>query len=138
MSNKQWQQGFLMVDALLAVFIISGALVAIISMFIQATHITHCSAQYTKASNLASQQMELLKKTKSTVIKDTAIHAAAALITIPSDAVVPTPPEFTMNSTAKQCSESNSNDLAEVTVTVTWTEGKNSYQLPITTFLLKK
>lgn len=69
MNNKKWQQRFLMIDALLAIVIISGALVAIITMFIQATKAAHCSAQYTKASNLAYQQMELLKIQKQPSLK---------------------------------------------------------------------
>lgn len=138
MNNKKWQQGFLMIDALLAIVIISGALVAIITMFIQATKATHCSAQYTKASNLAYQQMELLKNTKTTVIKDAAISSTEKLITIPLDAKATPVPGFTIQSTAKQCLEKNSNDLAEVTVTVSWVEGKSSYHMPITTFFIMK
>lgn len=125
MHNRKWQQGFLMIDALIAIVIITVALVAIIGMFIQSTKATQCSAEYTIASNLAQQQMEHLKETGvmiSTPIPDITINA---------------PPKFTLKSTVAQCPE-NPTKLVQVTVTVSWVDQKSSYALPFTTFFPKK
>lgn len=55
------QNGFLMIEALIAVVIISVALVAIGSMFIQSTRANTSSVEITTATALAQKQMELLK-----------------------------------------------------------------------------
>ena len=55
------QNGFLMIEALIAVVIISVALGAIGIMFIQSTRANTSSVEITTATALAQKQMELLK-----------------------------------------------------------------------------
>lgn len=133
MNTPKWQQGFLMIDILLAVVIISVALVAILSMFIQSTKATHCSAKYTMATHLAQEQMELFKNTQSVVIKNAVVNSNATTIRIPTDPRITLPTGFSMVSQGKQHFEFP-NALAEVTVTVSWQEQNQSYNMPITTF----
>ncbi len=133
MNTPKGQQGFLMVDILLAVVIISVALVAILSMFIQSTKATHCSAGYTMASHLAQEQMELLKNTQSVAIKNTVVNSNGKIFLIPTDPKIALPTGFSMISKANQHAEFP-NALAEVTVTVSWQEQNKSYNMPVTTF----
>ncbi|MEN6566020.1 MAG: prepilin-type N-terminal cleavage/methylation domain-containing protein [Veillonellales bacterium] len=55
------QQGFLMLEVVVATVIISLALVAAAGMFIQSTRANSSAADYTVAANLAQKQLELLK-----------------------------------------------------------------------------
>lgn len=125
MHKQKWQQGFLMIDALIAIVVITIALVAIIGMFIQSTKATQCSAEYTIASNLAQQQMERLKE------------SGVTLLTPIPDTTNDVSPKFTLKSAVTQCPE-NPTKLLQVTVTVSWIDQKTSYNVPFTTFFPKK
>jgi len=61
-TNKlQSEQGFLLVDVVVAIVILSVALLAIHSLFVQAMQETILARDYTQGSNLARTQCELLK-----------------------------------------------------------------------------
>ena len=139
MNKGKWQQGFLMIDALLGIVIISVALVGIMSMFSQSTKATRCSAGYTTASHLGQAQMELLKKPNNLPnIKAAAIDDKSNTIKITDHSSYVTPPTgFSIISTAKQNSDFPG-QLAEVTVTVNWDEQNKTYSMPFTTFFSAK
>ena len=55
------EKGFILAEVMLAIFIMSVALVAISAMFIQAIQAGVMANHYTVAANLAQKQLELLK-----------------------------------------------------------------------------
>lgn len=55
------QRGFLLVEALIAIVVITVALVAIQGMFIQSLQATASAANYTVAAGLVQEQMEQMK-----------------------------------------------------------------------------
>lgn len=55
------QGGFLLTEVIVATVIISVALVAVVGMFIRSTQANMVAAEITAATNLAQQQLELLK-----------------------------------------------------------------------------
>lgn len=60
------QQGFLMVEVIIAITIISFALVSIASMFTQSMQANNNAADYTTAVNLAQKRLEILKTKRDT------------------------------------------------------------------------
>jgi len=137
MYNKmRRQQGFLLVDILLAVFIISTALLAIASFYIQSTQATVRSNQYTVATNLAQRQLELLKKKPAT---DWAAYTTFPT-TIPwqDTSIDPSKlsPPVIITTTVKQCSEDATN-LVEVIVIVNGTNAQANYSETFTAFFPK-
>ena len=70
MSDTSKQQGFLMVEAAIAIVIISVALVAIVNIVTQATTSTINSANYATAVNLAQKRLEELKTEDSAFWED--------------------------------------------------------------------
>lgn len=61
MSLITSQRGFLLVEALIAIVVITVALVAIQGMFIQSLQATASAANYTVAAGLVQEQMEQMK-----------------------------------------------------------------------------
>ncbi|SMD06419.1 type IV pilus modification PilV family protein [Sporomusa malonica] len=142
MQNIRCQKGFLMVDILVAIVIISVAIVAIGGLFIQVNKSATTSADYTFAANLAQRQFELLKK------KYTANEWAGLDLSkdIPwqGDEKDRTNSAVTFNVTthASEYTPKDSTDVAEnlieLTVTVSWTKQNKSHIIPFTTLFSKK
>lgn len=62
MNKRVWNnQGFMLAEVILAIFIICVALIPISGMFIQAMNSNAMAREYTQAGNLAQKQLELLK-----------------------------------------------------------------------------
>ncbi|HWR43649.1 hypothetical protein [Sporomusa sp.] len=61
MAGIRSQQGYILVEVILATVIVSVALVAFAAMFISATHATVSGAEYTVLTNLAQEQIESMK-----------------------------------------------------------------------------
>ena len=76
MVAKQKEKGFLLIEVVIAMVIISIALVAATGMFIQATRANSEAEQYTTATTLAQEQLERLKKTANDSSADTAGYLA--------------------------------------------------------------
>lgn len=118
----QRQNGFLMIEVVLAVLIISVALVAALGMFITSTHANADAADYMVATTLAQKQLELLK------IKDAQNYWSKLELTAPTkiawqDTSVAYPPvlngvNYQVDTTASFSPENQ--NLVQVTVTVTW------------------
>ncbi|MEN6413518.1 MAG: prepilin-type N-terminal cleavage/methylation domain-containing protein [Veillonellales bacterium] len=123
---QKGQQGFLMLEVVIATVIISLALVAAAGMFIQSTKANSSAADYTVAANLAQKQLELLKN------KDVSywtIHASEP--NIPWQDTGETLPltinQIRYNITTQSTVSPENSYLVQVVVTVSWTDpGKNS------------
>jgi len=135
MHKQRWQQGFLMIEVVVAIVIISMALLVIAGLFIQATSATRNSDNYTVAANLAQKQLELLKSNWSQAYwkelpkdiewQDTTFDPTKDLS-----------PAVTVVTSAKQSTEHT--NLVEVTVTASWSEQGKPYSVRFTTFFPKQ
>lgn len=129
MHEQRWEQGFLMIDVLLAVVIVSVALLGVSGMFIQSTRATQSAADYTQVANLAQMQMEWLKAAQLNPKDDT--YAFKKGKNIPANIPwqgdeVAVPASYTILTTPKDIAT----DLVEVTVTVN--------NVPFTTYFPKR
>ena len=120
-ENKQ--KGFLLIEVLVAIVIISVALVAIGGMFIQATRANSQAGQITTATNLAQEQLDLLKSWN----KD--VWAAYPSTSIPwqgsgSSPIGANNVNYTVITVVGTCAEDNIH-LVQVKVTVSWPQGGN-------------
>ena len=129
------QKGFLIVEVMLAVLIISIALVAAMGMFIYSTKANSDASEYTVAATLAQKQLEMLK------MKDPQNYWAKLDLTSTTkiawqDTTSPPPTRYTIDTVASACSENP--NLVEVIVTVAW-DKRNSQpaNIKITTYYSK-
>lgn len=129
MHNKlKRNQGFILADVTLAIFIISIALLVITSLIIQALQIEKAASDYTIAANLIQKQMELLK------CKVPAYWAGLGLpCTIPwQDNNMPPPAAYELTTYA--AISTLDNHLVEVTVSAAWKERNKDYSMQFVTF----
>lgn len=121
--GKNGQKGFLLIEVLVATVIISVALVALGGMFIQATRANSQASQITTATNLAQEQLDLLKSwTKEDWV-------AYAPLVIPwkgtgTSPVLQNNVNYTVTTVVEACTEDNIH-LVQVKVTVSWPQGGN-------------
>ena len=135
MYNIRGQRGFLLVDLMVAVSIISIALLAIAASYTQSTKTTVSSTQYTFATNLAQRQLELLENQPTTYWSGLTLPADIPWQDNSFDPTTLLPP-VSIVTTAKQCNEDSTN-LVEVTVVVKGTAQKNNYNETFTAFFPK-
>jgi len=114
--NQKVTKGFILVDVLIGIVLISVAVIPISAMFSQAIQADVMAKDYTMAANLVQKQLELLKA-------DSPQQWAALTLpcTIPwRDTLQLPPPRYMLTTTA---GISAANDyLVEVAVTATWQE----------------
>lgn len=126
------QQGFALVEVLIAIVIISIGMVAVAGVFIPATANYSNAADYTAAVNLAQKQLELLKTWKPDNWK-----AAGATI-VWQDDDDPMPINLNgidyMVETKKVSPSSVSNSLVEVNVTVSWSRGGKGQSIQLVAY----
>ncbi|QDR80339.1 type IV pilus modification PilV family protein [Sporomusa termitida] len=144
MQQLHSQRGFMLIEVLVAIVIISVALIAIGGLFLQAGKSAGASTEYTTAANLAQKQFEYLKLRQqsatpvlttetpypytSTEWFDSSLEATATASN----------PAFSVRTTAVQCPEENAADLVEVTVAISWHNRQNTaYTVPFTTIFPK-
>ena len=126
-SKLKRQRGFILAEVVLAIFIISVALLAISAMFTKAIQVNAVAKDYTVASNLAQKQLELLK-----------IHPPEywSELTLPctidwqDTAQCPLPQYFL---TTHASSYAADNHLVQVTVTASWQQGNRECNLEFVT-----
>ena len=125
MRNKQ--SGIILIDVLVAVVVLSVALLAVAVMFTNSTKNTAEAWQNTVATNIAAEQMNRLKTFNSG-------QWAAAGATIVwqggggSNAVTIDGTTYTVTTTVHTPTETGSTGLAEVRTTVSWNTLDNKQQ----------
>lgn len=120
------QKGFLIIETLIAVIVISIALVAIGNIFIQSVSSTKTSDNYVIAANLAQQQIETLKRQPPNWNN---LNLPERLLEESTNNFTST---FIITVDAIQCVEPNSTNLVEVIVTINWTENGRPLTIAIT------
>jgi Tfp pilus assembly protein PilV len=129
------QQGYLYMDAVIAIFVLTVALLAITGMFVYATKLNSSASHYTAATNMARQQMELLKRWPASTWSDPSLPAA-----IPWQG---DPDKLTVNKTAFEVrtiiKQTTSIDpsLIQVTVIVSWKELDGTKNVQLITYFSK-
>jgi len=108
------EKGFMLAEVVLAILIISVALVAIIGMLTQAIQANFMAIHYTEAANLAQKQLELLK------IHPPQYWAGFTLPIVWQDQTQLPPPRYTLITNAFLSTIDE--HLVQVTVTVSWQE----------------
>ena len=143
---QQWnsQRGFMLIETLVAIVIISVALIAIGGLFLQAGKSAGASTEYTTAANLAQKQFEYLKHRQQgadpvlTTITTYPYNSTEWYDSSLAETAAAASPPFTVHTTAVQCTEENTANLVEVTVTIKWRDKRNTaYSVPFTTLFPK-
>lgn len=116
-----------MAELVLAMMIIGIALIAVAGMFIQSTRATSSAADYTKATNLAQKQLELLKLKQAAYWSNLTLPA-----TLEWQGATGETAFYSVATTASVSSE-NSN-LVEVIVVVSWNQQGQLCQVQLTAF----
>ena len=128
MVCRQQEKGFLMIEVVIAIVIISIALVAAGGMFIQATRANTSASQYTAATALAQEQLERLKQQPSTYWKGLTVPRDISLESGGISSVTLNSVAYTITTNAKTCPEDATN-LVQVEVTVSWNSNANSVMM---------
>lgn len=136
------QKGFLLIEVVITTVIITIALVAAVSMFIQSTKAISNAERYAVAASLAQKQIEFLKSRKGTTdwvnvaLPGTGeIELDAAWQSEVNNAVLLNHTTYTLHSWAETCPEDSTN-LIQVRVTVSWGD-RTGDSLEVTSFLSK-
>jgi Tfp pilus assembly protein PilV len=129
------QKGFILMEVLIAVIIISLGIVAVAAVFIPATAKYANAADYTVATNLAQKQLELLKNLTPT---EWNVALLQGTVDWQGDEPEPKMPislnaiDYTVDTKVSLASVSNS--LVEVNVTVSWSRGGKAQSLQFGAF----
>ncbi len=121
MQYIRQQKGFLMIEVMIAIIIISVALIAVTGMFIQSTRANSSGLEISTATALAQKQMEMLKSWSAA--NWTALTPLPQVIAW-QDAAEPAMPltrnniAYTVVTTAAASAQDA--NLVQVTVSVTW------------------
>lgn len=117
------QHGFLMIEILVAVVIITIALVVVAGMFMQATQATSHSADYTAATAIAQDYLEQIK---------------AGILTAPfATSYTETLNHINYTVAVRETVSVHDARLYQETVTVTWIQRGQSVSMSLTTFIVK-
>lgn len=129
------QQGYLYVDAVIAVCILSLALLAVSGMFVNATKLSSSANHYTAATNIARQQMELLKRWTASDWSDPSLPASIPWQGDP-DKLTVNKMTFEVKTLITQPSGIDP-DLLQITVIVSWKERNDTRNVQLTTYFSK-
>lgn len=134
-------RGFLLVDLLIAILIITVALISIAGLFLQSNRAAKASSEHMTASNLAQRQFEQLKiiQQGATPILTTETNYPFEFTDwlsndLERDAADSQTP-FSVRTRAIRSTEQNATNLLEVTVIISWRNNQNVLiNTPFTTF----
>jgi len=133
------QQGFLLIEVLVAAVIIAVAVTAAAGLMIRSVKSNSSAARFTVAASLAQKQIEYLKSSRTTAEwTELAIREAGeveldtAWLCEASRTVILNHTTYTLASLASKCAE-DSADLVQVRVVVAW-GGQAGESLDMTTF----
>ncbi|MBP2635081.1 MAG: hypothetical protein H6Q72_988 [Firmicutes bacterium] len=129
------QQGYLYMDAVSAIFILSIALLAISGMFVYATKLSSSANHYTAATNMARQQMELLKRWTASDWSDPSLPASIPWQGDP-DKLTVNKMTFEVETIINQPSNIDPS-LLQITVIVSWKEPNGTKNVQLTTYFSK-
>lgn len=141
LKNKK---GFIMVEATIAVIVISLVMVAIAAMFVQSQKANKNSAEYVFATNLAQTQLELLKVQPVSFWANISLPSAinwqdnvrqAGNGGVPNVIITDKNIDYTVTTTAQVCTE-NAN-LVQVIVNVSWVSQGGARNVNMTAFYRK-
>ena len=127
-NSRKNKQGFMLVDALIAVLIVAIGLVAISLTFTKATGASIMSSDKTKATYLAKESLEYFKKYDGslTLITQTIVDQDITKNDFPK-----VPSSFSRTISATQPSNSNTK-LIKLNVVVTWTDSNSGKEDNVT------
>lgn len=123
-------RGFMLVDVLLAMVILSLSIVGIFTMFLQAVQVDTVGKDYMIATNLAQKQLELLKTYPPEYWDNLALPASLPW----QDTNEPLLPKYQITTDA---TSSNDNNLVQVIVTTAWQEKNQQYNFQVITLYPK-
>ena len=126
-SKLKRQRGFILAEVVLAIFIISVALLAISVMFTKAIQVNAVAKDYTVAANLAQKQLELLKMQPPEYWSELTLPCTIAW----QDAAQSPLPQYVLTTHAS--SYAADNHLVQVTVTASWQQGNRECNLEFVT-----
>lgn len=129
------QQGFLYMDVLIAIFIVTVSLTAITGIFVYATKLNVSAGHYTAATNLAREQMELLKSWKESDWRDLSLPISIPWQGSPDNLIVNNT-TFAVNTNAEQIDDTDPS-LIQITVIVSWEELSGTRNVRLTTYFSK-
>ncbi len=136
------QQGFLMLDVILAMLVIAIALVTVAGMFTQSMRATASASGYTLATNIAQQELENFKE-KIESQNDQTLNNIDNYPYHPADVTKTDPLVCTVRMSAnvlgdKSRGESDpDNKIVAATVTVLWKERGRDYSVQLSTYCLR-
>lgn len=123
-------KGFMLVDVLVAILLLSITLVPILGMFIQAIKVDTMAKNYTVAANLAQKQLELLKTHSPDYWNGLALPCM-----IPWQDTTQLPsPRYQLTTHGISVADE---PLVQITVIVLWQEGGKNCNLQFVTFYPK-
>lgn len=127
-NSRKNKQGFMLVDALIAVLIVAIGLVAISLVFTKATGASIISSDKTKATYLAKESLEYFKKYdgSSTPVTQTIVDQAITNSDFPKVSG-----SFSRTISATQPSNSNTK-LIKLNVVVTWADSNSGKEDKVT------
>lgn len=134
-NYRNKQRGYLYIDAILAMFILTVAVVTITEVFIASTKLSVTASRYTTATNIAQQQVELLKRWTAAEWSDPDLPNSIPWQDDPN--------KLTVNKTTfvVQTIIAHPNDvdpsLLQVTVIVSWNEVSCTHSVQLTTYFSK-
>lgn len=133
------QQGFLLIEVLVATVIIAVAVTTAAGLVIRSVKGSSSAAKYTVAASLAQRQVEYLKGSRTAAdwaelkIPDTGeVELGSAWLCEENRTIVLNHTTYSLTSLASTCPE-DSADLVQVRVVVAW-GGKAGESIDITTF----
>ncbi|VBB06875.1 Hypothetical protein LUCI_2112 [Lucifera butyrica] len=131
--KREWRcGGYLLLDAVLTLFIVSVALLAIAGVFLQTTKANTAASRRTVAAGLAQQQMENLKQQPDAFWD---VHNNS------SETQVQTGPQgenYTMRTDYAVAEDTDKGKLIQATVTVSWKEAGSNPSVQLVTYYLWK
>lgn len=129
-KNLKNECGFLLADSVIAILIMSVALLSCMGVVISSLKATRVSAGYTAAIYLAQKQAEILKGTKDPSDWAAMYETNSFMNTTETEEVNGI--TYTIATKAGACPETQTmHTLVEVTIDLTWreTDGEHRYQL---------
>lgn len=118
------QKGWVFIDALIGMVILSVALTVILMAFTQNTKTTSATKNYNEAVIIAQQTLEELK------LQDGVTTTSNVFITAPPD-ILRNGVSFSIITSSQTVSETLDNKLIPIRATVTWTEPTTNHAMQV-------